>query len=148
MIGTRRIACLAWLLAGTWAGMTTAAAQGPLVNNEAELEAVMHPSTLKVDDPVAVFDFVLNSLPDRVKVLPNENYYYFRFVHNGVNYTGNIRLAVISRDQGKFISCMAGNPPTGRASSASIRSWWTRSATSKWRSSPASLIAFRMAARA
>ena len=50
---------------------------------------------------MAVFAFVLGSLPERVKVLPTENYYYFRFVHNGVPYAGNIRLAASDRDEGK-----------------------------------------------
>jgi hypothetical protein len=41
---------------------------------------------------MAVFAFVLNSLPDRVKVYPTENYYYFHFTHSGVRYAGNIRI--------------------------------------------------------
>ena len=40
----------------------------------------------KVDDPMAVFAFVFDSLPDRVKVYPTENYYYFTFLHNGMSY--------------------------------------------------------------
>ncbi len=59
-------------------------------------------SSLQVGDPKAVFAFVLNSLPDRVKVYPTENYYYFRFVHNGAQYAGNVRLDNESRDQGKI----------------------------------------------
>ncbi len=115
MIGTGRIAWLARIATCLLAGLATATAQGPLVTNEAELEAAMRTSTLKIDDPVAVFDFVLNSLPDRVKVLPTENYYYFRFAHNGVNYTGNIRLAAISRDQGKVHFAYGEQPSDWRA---------------------------------
>src|SRR5262249_19711626 len=44
---------------------------------------------------------VLGSLPERVKVYPTENYYYFFFVHNHIRYAGNIRLDVVDRDQGK-----------------------------------------------
>jgi hypothetical protein len=45
---------------------------------------------------------VLNSLPERVKVYPTENYYYFSFAHNGARYTGNIRLDASTRDLGKL----------------------------------------------
>jgi hypothetical protein len=65
------------------------------------MEEVMRPTTLDVTDPLAVFAFVLDSLPDRMKVYPTENYYYFTFTHNGVTYAGNIRLDASDRDQGK-----------------------------------------------
>lgn len=58
-------------------------------------------STLDIADLPAVFAFVLRSVPERAQVHPTENYYYFRFVHNGTPYTGNIRLAAADRDQGK-----------------------------------------------
>jgi hypothetical protein len=44
---------------------------------------------------------VFDSLPDRVKVYPTENYYYFTFVHNGKSYDGNLRLDASTRDDGK-----------------------------------------------
>ena len=50
---------------------------------------------------MAVFGFVLGSLPERVSVYPTENYYYFGFVHGGVPYVGNIRLGAADRDAGK-----------------------------------------------
>jgi hypothetical protein len=59
---------------------------------ESYIDEVSRPTKLAIDDPMAVFEFVLNSLPDRVKVYPTENYYYFRFFHNGVEYAGNIRI--------------------------------------------------------
>src|ERR1700730_17362678 len=62
-----------------------------LRTNEAYVEEVTRATTLAVNDPTAVFAFVLNSLPDRVKVYPTENYYYFTFIHNGTPYAGNIR---------------------------------------------------------
>lgn len=49
---------------------------------------------------MAVFRFVFFSLPDEVRVYPTENYYYFRFLLNGVDYAGNIRLAASDRDEG------------------------------------------------
>ncbi len=65
------------------------------------MEQVMRPTTLDVADPMAVFAFVLNSLPDHVKIYPTENYFYFTFAHNGMDYAGNIRLDASDRDQGK-----------------------------------------------
>ena len=50
---------------------------------------------------MAVFKFVLGSLPDRVKVYPTENYFYFQFFHRHIRYAGNIRLDVTDRDEGK-----------------------------------------------
>jgi hypothetical protein len=41
---------------------------------------------------MVVFAFVLNSLPDRMKVYPTENYYYFIFFHGGAPYAGNIGI--------------------------------------------------------
>jgi hypothetical protein len=73
----------------------------PLHTNESDIAATMQSSTLKIDDPVAVFAYVLGQLPERVQVYPTENYYYFRFVHNGVSYAGNIRLAAANRDRGE-----------------------------------------------
>jgi len=69
--------------------------------HQSYMEEVMRPTTLDVKDPLAVFAFVLDSLPDTVKVYPTENYYYFTFTHNGVAYAGNIRLDASDRDQGK-----------------------------------------------
>ena len=71
-----------------------------LFTHQSYVEDVLRKSTLQIDDTKAVFAFVLGSLPDRVKVYPTENYYYFRFVHNGTQYAGNIRLATENRDQG------------------------------------------------
>jgi hypothetical protein len=65
------------------------------------MEGVTRPTTLDVADPMAVFAFVLDSLPERVKVYPTENYYYFTFSHNGLDYAGNIRLDASDRDKGK-----------------------------------------------
>ena len=74
----------------------TAVAQSPelprLDTNQAYVEAVTRPAALAVTDPMAVFAFVLDSLPDRVTVYPTENYYYFSFIHNGVRFAGNVRI--------------------------------------------------------
>jgi len=72
-----------------------------LQTNQGYAEEAMRATTLAVEDPMAVFAFVLGNLPDRVKVYPTENYYYFYFVHRHIRYAGNIRFDVTDRDQGK-----------------------------------------------
>src|SRR3954452_1795253 len=69
--------------------------------NQSYVEDVTRATTLNVDDPMSVFGFVLSKLPERVKVYPTENYFYFGFVHNGIRYAGNIRLDASNRDDGK-----------------------------------------------
>jgi hypothetical protein len=76
----------------------------PVLHTEQEyIDQVMRPSTLNASDLMAVFGFVFSSLPDRVKVYPTENYYYFTFINDGVPFDGNIRLDPSNRDQGKVI---------------------------------------------
>jgi hypothetical protein len=87
-------------------GLAAAAAEPkwPVLHTEQEyIDQVTRPSTLNVNDPKAVFDFVFSSLPERVKVYPTENYYYFTFINDGVPFDGNIRLDASNRDQGKVI---------------------------------------------
>jgi hypothetical protein len=85
--------------------MGAAAAQSPalpsLQTNEAMIEDVLRETELAVDDPMAVFAFVFGSLPERVKVYPTENHYYFSFIHNGVRYAGNIKIDAKLREEGK-----------------------------------------------
>ena len=89
-------------LAGSLAGAAAQSGDPPqLHTHQSYMEEVMRVTTLDVKDPLAVFAFVLNSLPDTVNVYPTENYYYFTFTHNGVAYAGNIRLDASDRDQGK-----------------------------------------------
>jgi hypothetical protein len=70
-----------------------------LHTNEAYVEEVTQATSLAVDDPMAVFAFVLSGLPDRVKVYPTENYYYFTSIHRGVPYAGNIRIELGDGDK-------------------------------------------------
>lgn len=107
------------LAASLAAGLGTALAQGErpqhslprLDLNETEIVETLKPSSLAIDDPMAVFAYVLGSLRERVQVYPTENYYYFRFSHNGASYAGNIRLAAADRDTGK-VHFFYGPPPT------------------------------------
>jgi len=98
-----RIACGLILAAGCAALAAAEETRPVLHTNQAYLEEVMRKSTLDVKNPKAVFDFVFANLPDRVKVYPTENYYYFTFVHDGIPYDGNIRLDASNRDDGKVI---------------------------------------------
>lgn len=59
-------------------------------------------SALDINDKMQVFGFVFGHLPDHVRVYPTENYYYFRFIHNGLQYAGNLRLDILGRDNGKI----------------------------------------------
>jgi hypothetical protein len=70
-------------------------------SNETEISEVQGGGALAIGDTRAVFLAVLGSLPERVNVMPTENYYYVRFAHKGVRYVGNIRLAAADRDEGK-----------------------------------------------
>jgi hypothetical protein len=89
------------VLAGAVAASAQTAEQPQLQTHQSYMDELMRPTTLDVADTMAVFSFVLNNLPDRVKVYPTENYFYFKFMHNGLEYAGNIRLDASNRDQGK-----------------------------------------------
>lgn len=98
----RHFAIVIATLASGLAGASAQSADPPqLHTHQSYIEEVLRPTTLDVQDPMAVFGLVLNSLPDRVKVYPTENYFYFTFTYNGSPYAGNIRLDASDRDQGK-----------------------------------------------
>jgi hypothetical protein len=81
----------------------SAAAQQPpkLMTNQAYVESVTAKTSLAIGDPMAVFAYVLDSLPERVKVYPTENHYYFAFLLDGISYAGNIKIDAALRAQGK-----------------------------------------------
>jgi hypothetical protein len=96
-----RLSLLALLLIGLPA---LARAEEPqLQTNQAYVEELAQTTTLNIDDVKSVFGYVMSKLPDRVKVYPTENYYYFWFLHDGIRYAGNIRLDASNRDDGKVI---------------------------------------------
>jgi len=84
---------------------SSAAAQEPprLDTNEAYIAATTRAHKLAIDDPMAVFAYVLGSLPERVKVYPTENHYYFSFDLNGARYAGNIKIDAQLRTEGKVV---------------------------------------------
>lgn len=98
------VVCTAWVFGtGVPASAQDAKSKGQLptlFTNEQFVSGVRQQSALDLEDVKGVFQFVLNSLPDRVTVYPTENYYYFFFYQNGVKYAGNIRLDVGRRDEG------------------------------------------------
>jgi hypothetical protein len=93
------LACFALLL---W--LPSAQAETPaLQTNQSYVEELARPTEINVDDLMSVFGYVMSQLPERVKVYPTENYFYFGFLHNGIRYAGNIRLDASNRDDGKVI---------------------------------------------
>jgi hypothetical protein len=72
-----------------------------LNTNQQYVEENSASTTLDTADPEAVLGFVLASLPDRVKVYPTENYFYFNFTQGGIKWSGNLRFDVETRDAGK-----------------------------------------------
>jgi len=71
-----------------------------LHTNEEYVSDVTRRSSLDIENVMAVFEYVLGQLPQRVRVFPTENYYYFYFYHGGVKYAGNLRFDVEQRDKG------------------------------------------------
>lgn len=71
-----------------------------LKTDQGFLEEISKPTDLDINDRMAVFRFILSSLPSTVRVYPTENYYYFTFFHGGIEYAGNMRLAAVDRDKG------------------------------------------------
>ena len=81
----------------------SAAAERPrLYTNQQYIEDLNRETSLPLDDPKGMLAFVIESLPERVKVYPTENYFYFYFYHGGTRYGGNIRLDAKDRDEGKL----------------------------------------------
>ena len=88
------------MLAATIEMAAAQSTERPILHtNEAYVEEVTRAATFAVNDPMAVFAFVLNSLPDQVKVYPTENYYYFTFTQGGAPYAGNIRIELGDGDK-------------------------------------------------
>jgi hypothetical protein len=104
MNGCRRVLWGLTFLLGLAAVGAAAEETRPVLHfNQAYVEETMRRSDLDIKDPVAVFGFVFANLPERVKVYPTENYYYFTFILNGAPYDGNFRLDASNRDDGKVI---------------------------------------------
>lgn len=101
--GARRLFAALLLLSATPAGAEEPAGvpRIDLFTNQSYLETVQKRPQLPLGNVRAMFSIVLGNLPDKVKVYPTENYFYFTFYANGIRYAGNIRLDASTRDQGK-----------------------------------------------
>ena len=105
------IAGIALLVAVAWAAPAVAPAHSAspqptarpqLETNQTYIEEAQRAASgLDLADPKAMLAFVLAGLPERVKVYPTENYFYFKFYHGHERYAGNVRLDVTDRDEGK-----------------------------------------------
>lgn len=87
---------------GPYIGNVTRVKPGPnkLFTNQDYVEKFYRKQSFDVENVEEVFDYVFTSLPDDVTVYPTENYYYFKFIYNGAQYAGNIRLDAADRDKG------------------------------------------------
>ena len=82
------------LASPAWAG-------DPVIHyNKDYVEEAMAPPAFDIADKMAVLSAVLKGLPDKVKVYPTENYFYFYFHHKGIKYAGNLRFDIADRDAG------------------------------------------------
>ena len=68
--------------------------------NQTYVEEAHNQPDFDIGDMGSVLSLVLASLPDKVKVYPTENYYYFYFDYKGIKYSGNLRFDVADRDKG------------------------------------------------
>ena len=82
------------------AGAARAQQQHDVIFNQGYIESLQRDRSFDINDLNAVFAYVFEQLPPRVKVYPTENYYYFSFGYRGVSYSGNMRLDVKDRDEG------------------------------------------------
>jgi len=73
-----------------------------LQTNQEYIEELNRKAAAPLGEKQEMLHFVLRALPDRVKVYPTENYYYFSFYSGGIRHAGNIRLDASDRDKGKL----------------------------------------------
>lgn len=103
---TRNPSMKFWKLAipAALAAFSPAAAQElpKLQTNQEYIEELYRNPIAPLADKSEMLRFVLKTLPDRVKIYPTENYYYFSFYSGGVRYAGNLRLDTSDRDKGKI----------------------------------------------
>ncbi|MDF1607319.1 hypothetical protein PZ897_03920 [Hoeflea sp. YIM 152468] len=85
--------------------------------NQSYIRDVLAPASFDINRIDDVFDHIFSSLDGEVTVYPTENYYYFKFLHEGVPYAGNFRLDIADRDQGiiHFAYFSENNPFTEQA---------------------------------
>lgn len=90
--------------------------------NQHQIEEIAGAPEVDVDDVIATFRHVFAALPDKARVYPTENYYYFTFFHGGVEYAGNLRLDAADRDDGVLhFAYYPQNTPWGDATETRYR---------------------------
>lgn len=101
-LGLRRgLAYAIFLVCLTFASPPLRAADTPSVHtNQDYLEEVARTRDIEMQDVMSVFAFVFGGLRNEVTVYPTENYFYFSFFHDGIEFAGNMRLDALDRDQG------------------------------------------------
>jgi len=72
----------------------------PALHLHEDLVAAWQSTGPDLQDGRAVFDHVFRLLPAEVMVYPTENYFYWRFITNGMEIRGNIRPASGLREKG------------------------------------------------
>ncbi|MGV3551936.1 hypothetical protein [Rhizobium sp.] len=97
----RQVLGATWITLAMLAPAGLAGAQAPVIHyNKDYVEEAMAPPAFDINDKMAVLSAVLNGLPDKVKVYPTENYFYFYFHYKGIKYAGNLRFDIADRDKG------------------------------------------------
>jgi hypothetical protein len=91
-----------FLLAVSFAFPALAQERPKLQTNQEYIEELYRNAQAPVADKKEMLAFVLKQLPDRVKVYPTENYFYFNLFSSSVRYAGNIRFDASDRDKGKL----------------------------------------------
>jgi hypothetical protein len=88
----RKITNLMLAICLGFAVSATATAAGPFEAHHRHIEAINENNDLDLEDPVAVFEYVLKSSAPEIHVGPTENYAYFKFYSQGLEWQGNMRL--------------------------------------------------------
>ena len=103
-------AALATMVLAARAGFAAPGEPPGLTTNDAFVSGLY--TNLNLDDPIDVFRFVFENLPDEVTIFPSEGYYYFEFPARGLLVTGSLALFARSRDAGEasfgYVSRVAG----------------------------------------
>jgi hypothetical protein len=80
--------------------LPASAGKTDVFTNQDYIEEAQNTPDFDIADMKAVLELVLGTLPDKVKVYPTENYYYFYFHYKGIRYGGNLRFDAADRDKG------------------------------------------------
>ncbi|HEX8622299.1 MAG TPA: hypothetical protein VF718_10030 [Allosphingosinicella sp.] len=97
------LACVVFLLAALSGAGAAAQGERPrprFILNEDALANVAGPGDPEACSPTRVLPELLREIGPAARIMPTENYYYFDFFRAGKSYSGSLRLAADSRDEG------------------------------------------------